>query len=564
MRAAVVSLCFCAIAALAQFPFPGQSPYPGGGGPNGGPVPNGGPNGGQVPNGGPNGQAGGGGRRNKQQAPDKGRSDSKNEVTASLDGIMRRVSSSQLVIETGDHRIVWFRISGRTTATQDGKDSDAKDFKVGDHLSVDYTEDDNGIYFGSAITWNQAGTPAERAEAARTFDLPKQDLSAADQSRKSSSPSAPRGDDDRPILRRGNKSGDAAPAQDNPATAQSKPDPKPDPKTASAQPAPAAPPATAQAEPADDRPTTTIRPPDPPNDADDPGRPKLKRGAPIVVNPPKPAVVAEASPGPAQAPNPASNAKPDAAPQAAPRAAAASQPVAIQEDPAIVKARDVAFQFSDKLPNFFCQQITTRYRTEDAKKGWDPIDIVTSDLAYEDGKESYKNIKVGNKAVNKSMDEIGGATSTGEFSSQLLALMEPGSGATFRRDGTDTISGHTASVYKFDVPRERSTWRVEGPSQLYYPAYRGSIWIDKETSRVLRIEQEGRNIPRDFVFDTVETSVDYEFVRLGTPEQFLMPTAAEVLSCERGTSFCSRNRIEFRNYKKFDAESSIKFGTVDQ
>ena len=48
-------------------------------------------------------------------------------------------------------------------------------------------------------------------------------------------------------------------------------------------------------------------------------------------------------------------------------------------------------------------------------QGWQAVDTVTADIAYEDGKESYKNIRVGGKAVNTSMDEIGGSRSTGEF-----------------------------------------------------------------------------------------------------------------------------------------------------
>ena len=108
---------------------------------------------------------------------------------------------------------------------------------------------------------------------------------------------------------------------------------------------------------------------------------------------------------------------------------------------------------------------------------------------------------------------------------------------------------------------ERSRWQVEAPSQLYFPAYRGTIWIDKETSRVLRIEQEGRGMPLLFPFDTVETATDYDFVRLAANEQqFLLPTGSEVLNCQRGTSLCARNKIEYRNYRKFGAESSIKFG----
>jgi len=62
-----------------------------------------------------------------------------------------------------------------------------------------------------------------------------------------------------------------------------------------------------------------------------------------------------------------------------------------------------------------------------------------------------------------------------------------------------------------------------------------------------------------FPFDTVETSADYDFIRLGTSGPYLLPVEAEVLSCVRGTSICSRNKIEFRNYRKFGAQSDITF-----
>ena len=70
----------------------------------------------------------------------------------------------------------------------------------------------------------------------------------------------------------------------------------------------------------------------------------------------------------------------------------------------------------------------------------------------------------------------------------------------------------------------------------------------------------GRNMPVLFPFDTVETATDYDFVRLAATEQFLLPVESEVLNCQRGSSACSRNKIEFRNYRKFGAESNITFG----
>jgi hypothetical protein len=457
--------------------------------------------------------------------------------------MVRRAVSGQLVIQPDDHRVVWYRLTGRTTYQKDGKEADVKDFAPGDRVSVDSTEDDEGNFTATEVRWLKAGTAEERAITAQTWDLPK---TADSNSTPAASPSraTSRGDDDRPILRR--KSGDSSSADNNgppPQAAATPPE-----QAGKANPAQA--PVPENDADADLRPTTLVRQPDPPPDADDPGKPQLRRGAParrplansmpVITDPP-----ANASGGPQVPPAPRGGILP-------------------QEDPVISKAREVAYSYLDGLPNFYCQQMTTRYQSDDPKAGWKALDIVTADVTYEDGRESYKNIKIGGRTVNRAMEDIEGTRSTGEFATVLVDLLSPATGATFKRDGQEAIRGRSAYVYKFEVPRERSHWRIEAPSQLYYPAFRGSVWIDKETSRVLRIEQESRGMPVLFPFDTVETATDYDFVRLSANEQFLLPTESEVLNCQRGTSTCARNKIEFRNYRKFDASSTITFGDAPQ
>ena len=232
--------------------------------------------------------------------------------------------------------------------------------------------------------------------------------------------------------------------------------------------------------------------------------------------------------------------------------------IPVQEDPIIVKAKEAAAEYTGTLPNFFCRQLTTRFQSDRPKDGWQALDTITADLAYENGGESYTNVKVDNKP-QKSMEDAGGSWSTGEFSSMLDDLFDPRTGATFRKGGQDTIAGRSATIFKFEVPRERSSWRISDAAQIYYPAFRGTIWIDRETSRVLRMEKESRNMPPLFPLVKVEVAVDYDFVRLAATQPFLLPTVSEVLSCEQGSSHCARNRIEFRNYRKFGAESGITY-----
>ena len=551
MLRCISAVFVAAIAVSGQIPgqYPGQSPgqYPPGQYPTGqGRIPGQGspiPGTGRPRNGQPQSQPESRGKK----------SDSNAQLLTTTAGILRRVGPNQLVIEPDDHRVVWYRLASQLMVRKDGKDADLKDFALGDYLSVESNSDDDSIYTAVSVTWKKAGTADDIAEASKTWDLPRPETAArgtATSSPKSNSNSSatspPHEDgDERPVLRR--KDPEPAPAPPAESKAESVPD---KPKEVAA----AAPPVREE-EPDNSPPPTQMRPPDPKPDDDDPGKPALRRGVPaarrqtteIATNLPEYVPPAPTAKAPV----------PEVIRAAPPQAI--SQPIPLGDDPTITKARQAALEYSATLPNYLVQQMTTRYQSDRPKAGWSAIDIVTADLTYQDGRESYKNIKIGSKSVNSSMEEIPGSRSTGEFSTLLEQLFDEGV-AKFRPGGTDTIHNRSALVYSFEVTRELSRWRIEVPSQLYYPATKGSVWIDKETSRVLRIEQSGKGMPALFPLDTVETTVDYDFIRLGTSGPYLLPVESEVLSCQRGTSICSRNKIEFRNYKKFGAQSDITFG----
>jgi hypothetical protein len=525
-------LLVCVIVALCQVPgqypggqYPGQTRIPNIPGTNN---PNGRPRTGQP----------------KQQPDSRGRSSSSNaSLLTTTTGILRRATSNQLVIQSDDHRVIWYRLAPQITVRKEMKDASLSEFALGDYLSVDSNSDDDGIMTAVSVSWKKAATPEDRDEASKTWDLPRIETAAARSAAKptSSASSPPReAGDERPVLRRKDspaetptKPAEAAANNDEPREVAKSAPPKPE-------------------EPEIVVPATVMKPPDPKPDADDPGKPALRRGVPAPRRQPVEEAANVPSPPPGKAPVAVTPPSP-AAPVATPVAV-----IPIQDDPIIAKAREAAASYLESLPNYLVQQMTTRYQSDRPKSGWTALDIVTADVTVQDGLESYKNIKVGNKSVNTPMDQIEGTRSTGEFSTMLEQLLENGA-AKFRAGGTDTIHNRSAYKYSFEIPRELSRWRIESPSQLYYPATKGTIWIDKETSRVLRIEQQGKPMPALFPFDTIESTTDWDFIRLGTAGPYLLPVEAEVLSCQRGTSICSRNKIEFRNYRKFGAETNITF-----
>jgi hypothetical protein len=250
-----------------------------------------------------------------------------------------------------------------------------------------------------------------------------------------------------------------------------------------------------------------------------------------------------------------------ATPQAAtaPQPAAANAPPAQIADDVITKARDIAFSYSETLPNYVVKQVMNRYSTvPDPHKAyaWQALDVVTSDLVYENRQERHTNTTVNGKPTN--FVEHTGSWSEGEFANMLLAIFSLSTHAEFQDQKSVLIRDRPAWRYEYSVAKEDSTWTLHADGKDTKPAYVGSIWIDKATNRVLRIEMAARGFASDFPLDTAESSVDYGFVTIAGNE-VLLPVDADGLSCTRNSTDCTRERTEYTGYRKFDADSSITF-----
>jgi hypothetical protein len=68
----------------------------------------------------------------------------------------------------------------------------------------------------------------------------------------------------------------------------------------------------------------------------------------------------------------------------------------------IERARGAAFQFSQKLPNFICQEFMSRF-TQRGREEKMPLDLVSAEIIYEDGQESYRNVKINNRPCRRLM-----------------------------------------------------------------------------------------------------------------------------------------------------------------
>ena len=130
-----------------------------------------------------------------------------------------------------------------------------------------------------------------------------------------------------------------------------------------------------------------------------------------------------------------------------------------------------------------CQEVITRYVSETRIPSWNVIDVVSAEVVYDQGKETYRNMTINGKASKKPPEESG-AWSTGEFGTILAALFSPGTDATFKYVEDGTSSHLPAAIYDYSVDRLRSAWTIHVTSQYIVPAYKGSVgWTSRALTR---------------------------------------------------------------------------------
>jgi hypothetical protein len=247
-------------------------------------------------------------------------------------------------------------------------------------------------------------------------------------------------------------------------------------------------------------------------------------------------------------------------PPPAPKVAAKPIPPPDSKEQASVlkDVTEYALLYAKNLPNFICTQVTRRYADPTGMEFWHLQDTVLTKLSYFEQKEDYKVVMVNNQAVNNlSYNELGGATSSGEFGSMLKAIFSPETQTRFEWDHWATLRGKRMHVFSYHVAQIHSDWAVVyEKSQKVVPAYRGMIYVDKDTLAVMRVTLEAEDMPVSFPVQMATTVLDYDFVDISGRE-FVLPLKATMRM--RSGKILVKNDTEFRLYKKFGAEATITF-----
>jgi hypothetical protein len=89
-------------------------------------------------------------------------------------------------------------------------------------------------------------------------------------------------------------------------------------------------------------------------------------------------------------------------------------------------------------------------------------------------------------------------------------------------------------------------------------AYHGSFWVDTETLDMVRLEWKTDHVAPSVGISSVEKSMRYQVVHIGTSD-FLLPLYSELISLDqRGTHLW--NRMTLKHCQEFSGGSIVTYG----
>jgi len=209
---------------------------------------------------------------------------------------------------------------------------------------------------------------------------------------------------------------------------------------------------------------------------------------------------------------------------------------------------------SEKMPNFICEQETSRYTGHQRV----PTDLVTATVRYVDGKESFSNLQRNGRPLPGGWWNSAGLWSSGQFEGNLRAIFHPDNHAVFTFSGKNKVGERAAWVFTYQVARQyEPLWELRSEDQLAAPPYGGELWVDENTGEVLRFRSTAKDIPALFPIRSAEILTDYDNVSFPDGTSFLLPVKSTVATRHRQEEL-TRNVVEFHGCHKFRAMARLR------
>jgi hypothetical protein len=210
------------------------------------------------------------------------------------------------------------------------------------------------------------------------------------------------------------------------------------------------------------------------------------------------------------------------------------------------------------LPNYTCVETIERSQRKNSREPFRRLDTLHVEVAIVDRQELY-SWPGANEFEDRDLGEMVGAgmVSTGSFAAAIANALGNDI-STIRWHGYEEIRGRRAARWDYTIPYNLSRWTIQVEDRGGRVSERGSFWADAQTLALLRLEVAAEDIPPDLPVQSLKTSIDYARTRVGSRDELLPQSAAELLTKFDGSE--SLNRMEFSQCREFVVESTFMAG----
>jgi hypothetical protein len=228
----------------------------------------------------------------------------------------------------------------------------------------------------------------------------------------------------------------------------------------------------------------------------------------------------------------------------------------------VEKARGKALAYTQSLPDFLATEIIRRYSgRQDRGFHTSPTDSLTVQLRYFQHKEEHKLLLFNGEPTAIPFESLEGLVGSGEFGTTISAIFQPEFGTGFHWLKWKTVRNRQAAVFAYVVDAGHSRYflstKIDDRTATATVSYSGIVECDAETGDVLHLEYVADHIPKELRLHYAATSIDYALAGIGGRD-YLLPSHSETEL--HGSEQWGKNVIEFREYRRFSADSTIDFG----
>jgi hypothetical protein len=235
---------------------------------------------------------------------------------------------------------------------------------------------------------------------------------------------------------------------------------------------------------------------------------------------------------------------------------AADLPGVPEQQRMLDKIRDYASRYLNTLPNFVCARVTEQYDAGKKPEHWKQRDTLTSRLVFNQGREDQTLELVNGKEVRPGHFISRRLETEGEFGILMSNVLDGNTGAEISWSHWEELRGSRLAVFEYVVDLKHSTLSLGLGGYAQFVPYRGLIYADPTSGEVWRITNSPFDIPDSVATKSITTTIDYGSVDIGN-RHFVLPVTASILLDTGHNNVL--NKVSFRDYRKFEAESKITF-----